>query len=291
MVDNKVIDYTFEFVDTYIPQWFETGTKGPLFIYVSGPQGSGKTFTSQKLYEHLVSQYGEEKNIALASIDDFYLTHEAQISLNSQYPNNKLLQGRGLPGTHDMSLLNSCLRSILQSESNGEDKDTVLLPRYDKSKFNGEGDRSEEVARVKLPVDIFILEGWFLGFNPILGNLGEEVETMVEGDMIDVNAKLFMYGDLMWKNPEIHSLGIVFDTDDINNVYEWRLEQEHRSIELNGSGMTNEKVKLFVDKYFPCYQLYYEALVRSENLGSIATLTLGIDLNRNTYSTKTRSIE
>ncbi|CAD6625295.1 CEI_1a_G0021680.mRNA.1.CDS.1 [Saccharomyces cerevisiae] len=285
---KTILDYTIEFLDKYIPEWFETGNKCPLFIFFSGPQGSGKSFTSIQIYNHLMEKYGGEKSIGYASIDDFYLTHEDQLKLNEQFKSNKLLQGRGLPGTHDMKLLQEVLNTIFNNNEH-PDQDTVVLPKYDKSQFKGEGDRCPTGQKIKLPVDIFILEGWFLGFNPILQ--GIENNDLLTGDMVDVNAKLFFYSDLLWRNPEIKSLGIVFTTDDINNVYGWRLQQEHELISKVGKGMTDEQVHAFVDRCMSSYKLYLNDFVRSESLGSIATLTLGIDSNRNVYSTKTRCIE
>lgn len=151
------------------------------------------------------------------------------------------------------------------------------------------GDRSERVMKCKVPVDICILEGWFLGFTPLLST--EDEEPLLTGDMVDINAKLFMYSDLMWNNPEINSLGIVFATDHISNVYKWRTDQEHETIRIHGNGMTDEQVVKFVDRYMPCYKLYYNNFVHSEKLGSVATLTMGIDIDRNLYYTKTRCIE
>ena len=203
---KKILDYSIEFLDKYIPEWFETGNKGPLFLFVSGPQGSGKSYVSIQIYNHLMETYGGEKSISFASIDDFYMTHEDQLKLNKQFSNNKLLQGRGLPGTHDMSLLQEVLNIIINHDQHPDQK-TVTLPKYDKSQFNGEGDRCPTGQKIKLPVDIFILEGWFLGFNPVLQ--GIDNTNLLTGDMVDVNAKLFMYSDLLWRNPEIKSLGIV----------------------------------------------------------------------------------
>lgn len=289
MFPDSILEDTIEFVDTFIPTWFEKGSKNPLFIFISGPQGSGKTFTAKKLFDHLQKQYGKEKNIAYASLDSFYLTHEDQKTLNVQNKDNKLLQGRGLPGTHDFALMNDCLLGILHGKGNSADGKSIELPIYDKSKFNGEGDRSEDIYKVDVPVDIFLLEGWFLGFNPILDHSDEH--PLLQGDMKEINAKLFMYADLIWNNPEINSLGIVFGTDEIKNVYAWRKEQEHETILKNGSGLTDLQVEKFVDRYMPCYEVYYDDFLRSERLGSIATLTVGIDSKRQVYSKKIRCIE
>ncbi|QID85258.1 Putative ATP-dependent kinase [Saccharomyces pastorianus] len=285
---KKILDYSTEFLDKYIPEWFETGNKGPLFLFVSGPQGSGKSYASIQIYNHLMEKYGGEKSISFASIDDFYLTHEDQLKLSKQFNENKLLQGRGLPGTHDMNLLQEILNTIINDDQHPDQK-TVTLPKYDKSQFNGEGDRCPAGQEIRLPVDIFILEGWFLGFNPVLQ--GIDNTDLLTGDMVDVNAKLFMYSDLLWRNPEIKSLGIVLTTDNINNVYGWRLEQEHELISKVGKGMTDEQVHAFVDRYMPSYKLYFDEFVREESLGSLATLTLGIDSRREVFSTKTRCIE
>lgn len=290
--DKTVLGCTFEFLDEFIPQWFEkrelSNDSSALFLLISGPQGSGKSFTAEFVYKHLLEKYGDSRRIAKMSIDDFYLTHDDQKEFSSRFQDNELLQGRGLPGTHDIPLLSRCVDSIV---ANGDSK--LTLPLYDKSRFNGEGDRCEKGNEVQLPLDLVILEGWFLGFRPILERHEINSQPLLKkrNEMIQVNANLFFYADLLWKNPEIKSLGIVFKADDIQNVYQWRLEQEHALRESTGEGMTDEEVKSFVDRYFPSYQLYYDDFVNSESLGSVATLTLGIDLQRNVYSVKAKCIE
>lgn len=37
------------------------------------------------------------------------------------------------------------------------------------------------------------------------------------------------------------------DAEDLEYVYEWRIQQEHGLIKLKGSGMTDEQVRAFVD--------------------------------------------
>ncbi|CAB4256455.1 similar to Saccharomyces cerevisiae YGR205W TDA10 ATP-binding protein of unknown function [Maudiozyma barnettii] len=283
-VTGSVYEHTCEFLDKYVDEWFSRDLDQPLVVFISGPQGSGKSYNGQKIFTHLRDRY-IGKNVAYSSIDDFYLTHEDQQALALQYKENKLLQGRGLPGTHDLTLLNDCLGEVLGPRKEG----TMNLPQYDKSLFSGEGGRSgKSSVSVKLPVDIFILEGWFLGFEPHLQTVEKD---LIDGDMADVNAKLFMYSDLLWNNPEVHSLGVILATDDIQNVYEWRTQQEHETIHLKGNGMSDNDVRRFVDRYMPCYELYYEDFVRGENLGSVATLTIGIDKKRQVFSVKTRAIE
>lgn len=284
---TTVIKESQVFLDKYVSEWFATDTKKPLFVFLSGPQGSGKSYNGAKIHEYLVQKWSPQgKKVAFASIDDFYLTHEDQQVLEMQFPDNLLLKGRGLPGTHDMEALKKVVGKVLQPGQSS----TMNIPQYDKSKFSGSGDRCATGLEVDLPVDIFVLEGWFLGFHPRMQR-AESNDTIIAGDMADVNARLFGYSDLLWRNPEVHSLGIVLACDDIDNVYTWRTEQEHATIKKNGSGMSDGDVRKFVDRYMPCYKMYYEEFTQSESLGSVATLTLGVSLDRSVFSSKTKCIE
>ncbi|EDO19181.1 hypothetical protein Kpol_1050p38 [Vanderwaltozyma polyspora DSM 70294] len=296
MVHRQVIDECILFLDEHVDSWFGLGGRQPLFVFVSGPQGSGKTYNGSRIYEYLKEKFKDQKRVVYCSIDDFYLTHGDQKKLEGQFPGNQLLRGRGLPGTHDMKLLYEFIDAIncnCRIRGDGKYHQKLRLPMYDKSKYSGEGDRASECAFTELPVDIFILEGWFLGFEPVLpDSLDDERKQLLEGDMKLVNSNLYLYCDLLWNNPEIHSLGIAFDTDSVEQrVYQWRLQQEHDTIAKHGDGMSDESVMKFVDRYIPSYKLYYRDFINAENLGSIATLTLKIDSERKVLSTKMRSVD
>ena len=72
-----------------------------------------------------------------------------------------MLQYRGNAATHDMALGSDTLSSLTSSSAS-----TVPVPRYDKSKFEGRGDRADASTwpAVELPLDIVLFEGWMLGF-------------------------------------------------------------------------------------------------------------------------------
>lgn len=58
---------------------------------------------------------------------------------------------------------------------------------------------------------------------------------------------------------------IHIDTQNLEWVYEWRLEQEEqmrREMPGGVGGMGKEMVKKFVDGYFPAYELYEEGVRR-----------------------------
>ena len=95
----------------------------------------------------------------MLSIDDLYLPHAGLVSLAKAHPDNKLLAGRGLPGTHDIPLGTSLLEKLKQINAT---KESLRLPFFEKSLYDGEGDRVEEP-----PLDIILFEGWFVGFCPI----------------------------------------------------------------------------------------------------------------------------
>ena len=137
----------------------------PLVVGVQGPQGIGKTFLSTILKDELISP-PLDLSVALISLDDLYLPHSELVRVANNHPHNPFLQGRGLPGTHDVPLgtkiLNSLLR-INQPDAQG----AVSIPTFDKSLHSGRGDRIERTTVVNRPLDVIILEGWCTGFYPI----------------------------------------------------------------------------------------------------------------------------
>ena len=245
----------------------------PLIVFVSAPQGAGKTYLTTKLREKLNTR--GYKCLAV-SIDDFYLTHADQAKINSTVGvDNPLVNGRGLPLTHDLPLLSNFIHQLFYENKASEGKITkhfVQVPRYDKSKFNGEGDRLAQFDKVATPLDIVLLEGWFLGFDPL-----PDESKIQNKNMIIVNKELEKYASVLWNNSLIqkynNTCGIIvkcshsISIDSL--VTKWRLQQEHAMIEKTGNGMTDEQVKNFVARYLPSYDLYYNNLVEMGKRGDL----------------------
>ena len=78
------------------------GRVRPLIIGLNGLQGIGKTTLVASLAAAL-----ERDNIPtlVCSIDNFYLTHEDQVTLSREHPDNALWQNRGEPGITPHSAL------------------------------------------------------------------------------------------------------------------------------------------------------------------------------------------
>lgn len=262
----------------------------PLLVMISGPQGSGKTFSSRAIKHNLEKQRPHLRTVCV-SIDDFYLTHADQLAVSSSNSGNKLLQGRGLPGTHDMRLLESFMHALHKNQ------DSVSIPSYDKSLFNGEGDRAAGTHELQLPVDVVIVEGWFLGFRAVgadrlesmqsesTSDRGKLLRTHDLHDLLQVDASIHNYARLLWDNGAYRSLGVVISAD-IAKIYQWRQQQEAQMIAEQGRGMSEDQVRAFVLRYMPCYEVYYPALTQQGDLGTDATLVVQINADRSVASTK-----
>ncbi|GAB1520330.1 hypothetical protein RhiTH_003404 [Rhizoctonia solani] len=136
----------------------------PLFAGFQGPQGSGKTTLTNQI-KTILGTLPTPIHTIVFSIDDLYLPYDGLIQLGRTHPDNALLQGRGLPGSHDPVLGATILERL--SRINAGDDTSISLPVFDKSAYQGFGDRSSETVEVWAPVDVVILEGWCFGFQPL----------------------------------------------------------------------------------------------------------------------------
>lgn len=137
----------------------------PLFIGVQGPQGIGKTTITTSLLATL-SAPPHSLKLAVLSLDDFYLPHAGLASIANKHPTNKLLHGRGQPGTHDVPLIVHVLSALASINTEGPDVQ-VKVPVFDKSLMGGEGDRLPTGRIISGPVDVVLFEGWCMGFYPL----------------------------------------------------------------------------------------------------------------------------
>ena len=126
-----------------------------LYVGINGAQGTGKT-TLGKLLVTLLS--AREFRVANFSIDDFYLTQSERNQLaESQHP---LLATRGVPGTHDISLLMTKFEEL----KNLKAEQVCELPCFNKAIDDRCG--TEDWQKLIGPIDAVILEGWFVGAPP-----------------------------------------------------------------------------------------------------------------------------
>lgn len=294
MSNPTVVEKVVEVLMPLLEAKLKTNHAKPIVVGIEGPQGSGKTYASLKI-KNILSDIYKTCNIIQFSMDDFYLTYEQQLEVNSKFSNNSLLQGRGLPGTHDVALLYNVFSHLIANDSS---RYPISIPIYDKSAYNGKGDRSNDSQIIKKPVDIIIFEGWFNGYRPISNNeilitkwnsirkkYSPKFNLIDNDSIIEINENLEKYQKI-WNMFDIF---VCIKTNNIDNVYKWRIQQEHELIKIKGSGMRDSDVEKFVDKYMPIYYLYYDNLTSIEN--EIKSLELNIDENRSLLNFKEHDLE
>ena len=195
--------------------------KAPLFVGVNGAQGTGKTTLSK-----LLSQYCEQAGlkVVVLSIDDFYLSHAARAKLADDV--HPLLASRGVPGTHDIPLLHGCLDKLLSTDA-GE---AVPIPRFDKATDNPVPASAWTVAQP--PVDLVMLEGWFIGVAPEPeDSLTEPVNELETQSDPDGGWRRFVNESLAASYSPLFArmdLLVMLQAPSFEQVYAWRGLQEQK---------------------------------------------------------------
>ncbi|RHY46867.1 hypothetical protein DYB26_000052 [Aphanomyces astaci] len=214
-------------------------------------QGGGKTTMSSYL-ETLFRATG--RTCATLSLDDVYLPHADQLKVAASNPHNPLLEHRGNPGTHDLNLL----MSLIDDANAGRD---VLVPRYDKSAYNGRGDRFPKDKWVRYP-GIVILVLYF-------GNRYKAHTLSLGRHLRPVNQALREFDRV---HAALTAL-IVVHVDDVRWVY----------TDQGVPAMTSTQVSDFVDRFMPAYDQYLPALYATDGhslVHRVPRLTIDIDVDR-----------
>jgi len=192
----------------------------PPLVGFSGCQGSGKSTLVAFMAEVMREVHGV--STVVLSLDDFYLTKAARASLaESIHP---LFATRGVPGTHDLALLNETITALRQPGG------VVPLPAFDKAR----DDRTEMVhwRQVSAPTQLILLEGWCIGLSPQKESELEapvnQVEVEQDPSLIwrrEANRQLANeYADLFG---ELEAL-LLLQAPSFDAVFEWRWQQEQR---------------------------------------------------------------
>ena len=188
----------------------------------SGCQGSGKS-TLVALMAKVMREVHGVSTVVL-SLDDFYLTKAARVALaQSIHP---LFATRGVPGTHDLALMNETIAALRQPPPGG----SVPVPAFDKAL----DDRPEMVhwRQVSAPVQLILLEGWCVGLSPQQKSELEAPINPMEAEQDpsrvwrgEVNRQLATeYADLFGKLDAL----LLLQAPSFDSVFDWRWQQEQR---------------------------------------------------------------
>jgi D-glycerate 3-kinase len=149
---RAIIDAHWRPLTMRIAAWFSEAAR-PIIVGVNGGQGSGKTTLCLFLEEILLPESG--LRAVTVSLDDFYLSAaERQKCADTVHP---LFAVRGVPGTHDVSLMIDALNKLINGAS-------AVIPKFDKA--SDDRAPSSDWTCVGGPVDVILFEGWCVGAAP-----------------------------------------------------------------------------------------------------------------------------
>ncbi len=223
--------------------------KKPLIIGLSGGQGVGKSTVAGIL--KIVLQIKFKLNVIYFSIDDFYKTHLERKKMSKLV--HPLFMTRGVPGTHDIKMLNKILKSLRKKNFS-----SVRIPRFDKSS----DDRSKIKfwQKVKQRPDIIIFEGWCVGAKPqLLEDLKKPINILEKYEDAKLTWRKKVNNELKTNYKKIYNLidkNIYLKVPNFSYVVKWRMLQEKKlRIKSKKKTMTKKEVKKFV--------MFYERLTKS----------------------------
>jgi FdhD protein len=212
----------------------------PLVLGINGPQGAGKS----TLAEALVVGLGASGRRALAvSVDDFYLTHAEQQALAAAHPGNPTMEHRGYPGTHDVALGRVTIEALRAGAP-------VAVPRYDKSAFEGRGDRRPRARWLDVagPWDVIIVEGWMLGFRPV---------ATPPPALAATNALLAAYE--AWT--VLLDATILLEPVSLDDIVAWRIESEGARRARGEPALSEDDARDYILRFLPAYETWLPGLL------------------------------
>ena len=179
---------------------------------------------------------------------------------------------RGVPGTHDITLLNQTIRKLKQKKFK-----TVSIPKFDKSKDDRL--RKNKWQKIKIKPDIIIFEGWCVGTthqNNIelkrpLNWIEKKYDENLKWRKMVNNLIKKRYKNLFNKIDKL----VYLKVPHFNYIIKWRWLQEQKMKLTSKSKKTMSKtqVKEFI--------MFYERLTKHmmKNYSKISDLTIFLDKN------------
>lgn len=216
-----------------------------VIIGLCGPQGSGKSSTSQRLAARL--QRLGLKAVA-CSLDDFYLTAARRRELAKEV--HPLLATRGVPGTHDLALLNETLARL----SNAGEQSTTAISVFDKT--TDERAPAARWFRFQGRPDAIILEGWCIGARPQPSDaLISPVNVLEEMEDSNGSWRRYVNNQLAESYAELFArldYRLFLSPPSFESVFVWRAEQEaklERRLTRSRTPMSERELRRFIAHY------------------------------------------
>ena len=221
---------------------------GPMVVGINGSQGSGKSTLADFLCIGLSALAGL-RSISM-SLDDFYLTRAERESLgDSLHP---LLATRGVPGTHDLALLEKTLAALVEKSGN------VTVPRFNKA--SDDRTDSDQWHHVGAPVDVVIWEGWCLGVPPEPeARLAQPINKLESAEDSDCSWRRYVNSALEAYQPLFARVDywVMLAAPKFDCVWRWRCEQEAK---LRATLADAESTKVMTPEALERFVQFYQRL-------------------------------
>lgn len=260
---RAVVDAALDAVSTVA-----TRPRVPALIGLSGLQGSGKSTFARQLANEARRRGVRMEVLAL---DDFYRGRRERAALARNV--HALLATRGVPGTHDLALLDRTLRALRGASA----AKPASIPRFDKGRDTRAA--PSRWRRVVRPPALILLEGWCVGVpaqqSAELARALNALERTEDPDRrwrTWVNAQLANDYARLWRS--LDAL-IVLAAPDFAVVERWRGEPE-RALRRRGApaAMSPASLRRFL--------MHYERLSRHalRVLPQLADVLIPLDARR-----------
>ena len=235
-------------------------------IGISGGQGAGKSTITGILKLILKKKYG--LNLCVFSIDDFYKKKLDRLKMSKR--THSLFITRGVPGTHDITLINKTIKKLKQKKFR-----TVLIPKFDKSK--DDRFQKNKWQKIEAKPDIINFEGWCVGaihqksteLKRPLNFIEKKYDKNLKWRKIVNNLLKKRYKSLF---SQIDKL-VYLKVPNFNYIIKWRWlqEQKMKLTSKNKKTMSKIQIKEFI--------MFYERITKHmmKNYSKISDLTIFLD--------------
>ena len=230
--------------------------KKPYFVGLAGGQGTGKT-TISSLISIILKKYFK-KNVFRVSIDDFYKTRKDRSKLSKSV--HPMLMTRGVPGTHDLKLMQSFFKNIKKKSFR-----SIKVPKFDKSV----DDRypKKKWYNINKKPDIIIFEGWCVGAKAEENkSLLKSINTMEKNRDKKLIWRKYVNTQLKTNYKKLYSQlnSLVYlKAKDFSLLQKWRLKQENK-LKLKSKKNSKNKImnKNEVLEFMQTYQRVTENMFK-----------------------------
>ena len=214
-------------------------------IGLTGGQGAGKSTITQII--KLILNYKYNLKVVYFSIDDFYETLGERTKLSKNI--HKLFKTRGVPGTHDINLVEKFFLTIKNKKFK-----KIKLPKF--NKLIDDRFKKNHWQNIKKKPEIVILEGWCVGAKAEQSSsLKKPINFLEKYEDKDLKWRKYVNEKLKKEYKKVFSMidhYIFMKVPNFKMVFKWRVLQEKKLKKKSSykkKAMSNNEIKRFIMFY------------------------------------------